>query len=326
MIGALIGIGARVATRAAIHSHREGQARAEALRRQVQSFPFTLTPKASDVALYQDLRTTFGHLVPGRPQITPAQPAYGEPPADTVLWLADAAITVRYRLEPAAFVAANAHDLAARTAQIYAARRAQRAVDVALVDAGWQATWGVEAAARADYDLPTPDAAGADREELFVLVRGGMVMFVTTRHPRAGVDPVTLALFRSATEGSMTWDPMRWQSGVTPWPESSFLEPRALATLRPQREQQEAWLAYEAAPSGEEERAAIYEALERVLRTAGPAWAPLDADAHASYRVSLLAAIQQPKLRSFVDASFAEVRTAHDLRGLAMMVGRATVT
>ncbi|HEY1957900.1 MAG TPA: hypothetical protein VGH28_19905 [Polyangiaceae bacterium] len=323
MLGMLVATGARVATRAAIQSHRDGQARAAALRQQVQNFPFALTPKASDAALYQDLRATFGHLVPGRAQLTAVQPAWGEPPADAMLWLSDAPITVRYRYEPAAFVAASAADLATRTAQTYAANRAQRAVELIPADA-WLSTWSVEAAAHAEYDLPAPDAAGADHEELFVLVRGGMVMFVTTRHPRAGVDPITLSLFRSATEGSMCWDAQRWQSGTTPWPESTFLEPRMLATLTPYRSDQAAWLAREHGPMSEDERAGIYDALDRVLRTAGPAWSMLDASAHASHRVTLLAAIRESKLRAFVDATFAEVRSAHDLRGLAMMIGRVS--
>ena len=324
MLGTLIGVGARVATRAAINSHREGQARAAALRQQIQNFPFTLTPKLCDAALYQDLRATFGHLVPGRAQLTAAPQVWGEPPADAILWLAHAPITVRYRYERAAFVASSAADLAMRTAQSYGANRTQRAVDVTSPEPGWLATWGVEAAAHADYDLAAPDGAGADHEELFVLVRGGMVMFVTTRHPRAGVDPVTLALFRSATEATISWDAQRWQSGTTPWPESTFLEPRMLATLTPYRNDQSAWLARESGAIDDDQRAGVHDALDRVLRTAGPAWSVLDESARASHRVTLLAAVRQPTLRTFVDATLAEVRTAHDLRGLAMMIGRAT--
>jgi len=52
MLGTLLGAGARVATRAAIQSHRDGQARVASLRQQIQNFPFTLTPKLCDAALY----------------------------------------------------------------------------------------------------------------------------------------------------------------------------------------------------------------------------------------------------------------------------------
>jgi hypothetical protein len=38
---------------------------------------------------------------------------------------------------------------------------------------------------------------------------------------------------------------------------------------------------------------------------------------------ALLSAVRNARLRAFVEESFAEIRTAHDLRGLAIILGRA---
>lgn len=310
-----------------MQSHAAAQAQAAAYHAQVRAFPFALTPKHHDAALYQDLRASFGHLLPGRPRLTPgaAGAAPGEPPADTALWLQDAPIAVRYRYEAPQLAAATAGDLAGRTAEAYARARvapASRGPGVERVAPAWLAKWGVEGAARAEYDLTAPDAAGADHEELLVLVRAGGVMLVTTRWPRGAVDAATLALFRSAAEATLVWDARRWQSASGLWPESSFLQPRVVATLWPGREEQLAWLAREARFE-DAEREAVTTAVDDVLRNAGAPWAGLDAAAWSAHRDRLLGALVQPAARAFVEGAFGEVRTAQDLRGLAAMLGRA---
>jgi len=324
MIGFLVRTATRTAVRAAINGQRESRARAAALQSQMRAFPFAMTPKAHDVALYTDLRNGFGHLVPGRPQLTPAMPSPGEPPDDTALWLSDLPITVRYRLEGPAFAATSAADLAGRTAEEHARRRARTGTSpgVELVHPGWLGAWATEAAARASYDLAYVDPMGADREDLFILVRSGSVMRVTVRYPNAAVDVVTRSLFLSAFEATLSFHPERWHQVHALWPESSFLEPRVIPTLRPAREEQVRGLT-PMLRVGEAERTSIFRALDEALKNAGAPWLALDAASWNRHRDALLGPVADPRLRAAIEAGFGEVRTAHDLRGLALVAGRA---
>ncbi|MBC7052154.1 hypothetical protein G6O46_24400, partial [Salmonella enterica subsp. enterica serovar Enteritidis] len=106
------------------------------------------------------------------------------------LYLQDAPIAVRYRLEPPSFPAASAAELARGTGERYVARRAQAPVAVDWANETWLSAWGVEAAAVAAYDVaPSPDAGAARaREDLFVLVRQGVVLLVSWTYPRGFID------------------------------------------------------------------------------------------------------------------------------------------
>ena len=55
----------------------------------------------------------------------------------------------------------------------------------------------------------------------------------------------------------------------------------------------------------------------------GAPWVPLTPDVADGNKRALLSAIRSARLGVFVDEAFADVRTAHDLRGLAIILGRA---
>ncbi|MDF2695353.1 MAG: hypothetical protein K0S65_3736, partial [Labilithrix sp.] len=78
------------------------------------------------MALLQDARTGFSHLLPGRPSV--ATPRPGDPPADVTIHLHDAPLTIRYRLETPTVSAPSVAELARLTAERFACWRAQASV------------------------------------------------------------------------------------------------------------------------------------------------------------------------------------------------------
>jgi len=284
--------------------------------------PFALTPHRDDTALFQDARIGFSHLVPGRPVLGPAAPRPGDPPADVLLHLQDAPIAVRYRVEAPSFTAPTAAELARATVARYASWRAQANVVADRANETWLAAWGVEAAAVAAYDLAAAAAGAATaREDLFVLVRHGVVLLVSWTYPRGFVDDPAYAAFASVAEATMIWDPMRWEQRGRVWPTGEFLEPGLYGAPRPRYG--EAARALTGSPLLPEERTRLFTILSGIISGAGAPWAPLSPEVRESNRRAILGAVKNGRVRNFVEEAFADVRTAHDLRGLAIILGRA---
>jgi hypothetical protein len=285
--------------------------------------PFTLTPGRDDTALYQDSRAGFSHLLPGRPTLGMATLRPGDPPADAAIHLQDAPITIRYRLEAPSFAASSAADLARGTAERFATWRANGAVTVDWANDSWLLAWGVEAAAVAAYDVPANPAAGTDvfREDLFVLVRQGAVLVVSWTYPRGFIDDPAYATFASVAEATMVWDPARWEQHGRVWPESAFLGPGLFGA--PHARYAEIAKQLSSAPLLPDERTQVLGILSGVVSGAGAPWVPLTPDVVAGNKRAVLSALRNGRLRSFVEEAFLEIRTAHDLRGLAIVMGRA---
>lgn len=285
--------------------------------------PFALTPSRDDTALYQDARAGFSHLLPGRPTLGVPRP--GDPPADAVIHLQDAPITIRYRLEPPSFAASSAAELAKGTAERFAAWRAQANVTVDWANESWLAAWGVEAAVVAAYDIPaSPTAAPGTalaREDLFVLVRQGMVMLASWTYPRGFVDDPAYATFASVAEATMAWDPARWEQRGRVWPDGPFLGPGLFGA--PKTKYNEIAKQLSSAPLLPDERTQVLTILSGVVTGAGAPWVPLTQPMIDGNKRAVLSAIRNGRLRAFVEEAFTEVRTAHDLRGLAIILGRA---
>jgi hypothetical protein len=318
--------------------HHEEQQRAMRARQQLANFPFTSSAVGHDVVVFNHLTARFTHAVPGRPQLTPPLAAHGEPATDAVLWMYDVPASVRYRCEGQTVGGATATDVAVESAKRFAQWRAQKEIAVRPAGPDWCMTWRADGGASARYDLPAPDSTGANREELILLVRAGMVMQVTLRYPKNGVDLVTLASLRG-----MLWATILWEAvgmAQSPWPQSAFLEPRAAATLVPGRHEQSAHLgARMAIPRADQNR--LEPALLGMIEGKGrptvqptedpieiPAapWAPATHEMLAAHHNALATALPHPELRLFLDGTFPHVRTAHDLRGVALMLGRAVKT
>ena len=282
--------------------------------------PCALTPYRDDTALYKDSRAGFSHLLPGRPTLGMVTPRPGDPPADAVIHLQDAPITIRYRLQSPSFAATSAGELARGTAERFASWRAQAAVNVAWANDSWLVAWGVEAAVVAAYDLPPSSGSNLLREDLFVLVRQGVVMLVSWTYPRGFVDDPAYATFASVAEATMAWDPTRWEQRGRVWPEGAFLGPGLFGAPKSKYNETAKLLAN--ASLLPEERAQILAILSGVVSGAGAPWVPLAPELIEGNKRAILAAVRNARLATFIDDAFADVKTAHDLRGLAIILGR----
>jgi hypothetical protein len=283
--------------------------------------PFTLVAGRDDTALFQDARAGFSHLLPGRPALGLATLRPGDPPADATLHLQDAPITLRYRLEAPSFAASCAAELAHVTAERFAAWRAGAAVAVDRANETWLSAWGVEAAAVAAYDVPAIGGAPLGREDLFVLVRQSMVLIVSWTYPAGFVDDPAYATFASVAEATMVWDPARWEQRGRVWPEGAFLGPGLFGA--PKAKYNELARQITSTAIMPEERTHALGVLSGVVSGAGAPWVPLAPEMIEGNKRAVLSAIRNARLRAFIEEAFADVRTAHDLRGLAIVLGRA---
>ncbi len=283
--------------------------------------PFALTPTRDDTALYQDARAGFSHLLPGRPMLGMATLRPGDPPADAVIHLQDAPITIRYRLESPGFVASSAAELARGTAESFARWRAQASVTVDWANDSWLLAWGAEAAVVAAYDVPAAAGTEVTREDLFVLVRQGMILVVSWTYPRGFVDDPAYATFASVAEATMIWDPARWEQYGRVWPDGAFLGPGLFGA--PQAKYSEIARQLSTAPLLPDERTQVLAILSGVVSGAGAPWVALPREVIDGNKRAVLSAVRNGRLRAFVEEAFLEIRTAHDLRGLAIVMGRA---
>jgi hypothetical protein len=238
-----------------------------------------------------------------------------------VVYLQDVPVAVRYKLERPSFAAATAADLARGTAERFASWRAQANVIVDWANESWLSAWGVEAAAVAAYHVhAVPEA----REDLFVVVRQGLVMLITWTYPKEFVDDPAYATFASVAEATMTWDPARWEQRGRVWPESVFVGPGLHCSPRtPRGKYDELTRGLAGSPFLPEERAALLALLSGIVSSAGAPWVTLTAEARDNHKASIAGVSRNTRLHALLDEAFAEVRTAHDVRGLAVLIGRA---
>jgi len=282
------------------------------------SSPFGLEPRKDDTALFKDARAAFSHLLPGRPVMgLGARP--GDPPADAVLHLQDAPITVRYTLAPPAFAAPDALEAVRLTAASHAGWRSNAQVPIDLANPTWLSSWGVEAAAVAAYDVGGRD--GAHREDLFVLAKNRLLLTITWTYPRGFIHDPAYAAFASVAEATMVWDSARWEQRGRVWPESPFIGQGLYGRPRPKHNDLAKTIAITPIPPPE--AAHLLALLSSIVSSAGAPWVPLSSETIDSHRNALFAATRVPAIHAFLQIAFTDVRTAHDLRGLAVMLGRA---
>jgi hypothetical protein len=313
----------RGAVRGAVYSHYENARQREAMARQM-SGPFALMPSANgETALYQDRRAGFSHALPGRPRAIQAIPAPYEPAIDTLIDFADVPIFVRYRFDQPQLMAASAVDYAMQAAQTYAAGRVGGQPNVIPARVDQASRWSVEAAALATYALPGPDPFGADFEELIVLVRQATAMAITFRYARAQLDWLRQAFFMSAARATMCWDPQRLHFMPVIWPDGAFLEPSAAGALNAHKEQVLLQIAPAIAALSPPEKEAVSGALGGIIQREEPPWAQATPDVMGQHVGALLGCSQSPHYQAIVQQAAGEVRTMHDLRGLAVLLGRA---
>ena len=180
----------------------------------------------------------------------------------------------------------------------------------------WLASWGVEAAAVCNYELE-----GGTREDLFVLARDGQVLIVTWSYPAGLVEDPAYASFASIAVATMVWDHERWDQRGRVWPESPFLGAGLYGA--PRAVHNEACRQLALLPIGNDERVHLLTVLSGIVSTAGAPWLELRDDLHDAHRRALLSGTRHPTMRAWIETAMSEVRTCHDLRGMAVMLGRA---
>lgn len=277
--------------------------------------PFALTPQRDDTALFQDARLGFSHLLPGRPMLGMPSSRAGEAPADAIVHLQDAPIQIRYRVESPGFAARSAGELARGMGERFAEWRAGAPTPADPANPTWLAAWGVEAAAVAAYDTTS-----GEREDLFVLVKHGMVLLVTWTYPKGFTDDPTYATFASVAEATMVWDPARWEQQGRVWPHGEFLKPGLGAAPHPKYNERAKSLAVAVLLPDEATR--LFAILSGIVSGAGAPWVTLSTDVRDTNRRAMLAVVKNGRVRAFIEEAFADVHTAHDLRGLAIILGR----
>jgi len=285
-------------------------------------FALTPTTQNGETALFQDTRIGFSHALPGWPQATWVPPSPGEPPADAMVQFWDFPMWIRYRVETMTSHAPSAMHVAVDYAQRYAMHRTRDAIAAGPARDDRMHTWNVDAAAVASYALVGPDALGATHEDLAVLVKHGTVLTVTRRHAGAAEDWVRHAAFRAAADATMLWDPQRFRYDARIWPTSTFLEPMLLPVLLQGRQNALPGIAaaMQLAP-GEGE--ALGKVLEAMMRNDDPPWQALAPEPRLRWAKELANAVKTEAVAALLRNGLAEVLTAHDLRGFALMTGMA---
>lgn len=285
-------------------------------------FALSPTTPGGETALFQDHRVGFSHALPGWPQATSVTAGPGEPPADTMIQFWDYAMWLRYHVTQMTGPAPSAAHVAIDYAGRYLLSRTRETVSPNAVGPDRAAAWGVDAAATASYPLVMPDPLGATHEDLTVLVRQGTIVTITRRHAGASEDWVRHAAFCAAVDATLVWDPHRYRYDAKIWPASTFLEPMPAPVLLPGRQHAIAGIT-QALRVPPEEGAALASVLETMMRNPDPPWTPLAPTARAVWTQQLSAAVRTPSAVDLLLQGFAEVATAHDLRGFGVMTGTA---
>jgi hypothetical protein len=318
---------ARGVAAAVVYDHVQARRQQqEAIARAQLAGPFAFqTSPDGETGIFTDRRVAFGHALPGFPRPMTPQGAPNEPPAEAMIGLCEVPVAIRYRLDRPQMAAANANDFAMRLAHAYAASRTGAPPTIEIARADRVSSWRVESAAVAQYALPGPDPWGADYEELIVQVLHGTAMTITMRYPRAFRDQDWLrhSLFSSAAYASLSWDPQRPPQYVPQiWPQSAFMEPGVSGTLKQHPQNMVAQIAPQM-PTAPQEKDAVSNALGAILTHDAPPWHPLSPQEKSQYAGTLQACSGSASYHAVVHQALGEAQTMHDLRGVAIMLGRA---
>jgi hypothetical protein len=119
----------------------------------------------------------------------------------------------------------------------------------------------------------------------------------------------------------MVWDPARWEQRGRVWPDGPFLGPGLFGA--PKAKYHAIGKQLSASAILPDERAQVLAILSGVVSGAGAPWVPLVPEVIVGTKRAILSATRSGTLRAFVEEAFTEVRTAHDLRGLAIILGRS---
>lgn len=233
------------------------------------------------------------------------------------------AVGIRLDRQPAAMQPAA---LCLAMAQTFARGRSEQPVSIKLADAELLQRWGAAAAGSAIYRLAQSEPSGADSEEIVFLARPSegehppvlwQLVLIKLFDGRA-MDPIRWAMFNSALMGSLRWAPgARPQPIPSLWPASTWLTAGLNLELPPMRQAQLPELSRLLLGSAGD-LTLLTQRLKMLACGNEPPHQPLDSENCRVLAQFLAVASPGAELSQYWSDRFAEVQTAHDLRGLAL--------
>lgn len=279
-----------------------------------------------DCALLCDRRAGFSVIVPGRPALAaqPGQPGQpgpkpAEPGPDLTVTLADLPVSLQLRSHPPPSMR-EPRSFLEGFVRAHATGRSPQVVKVRNLEGELLTRWGIDAAASAVYKLSSRFSTSGDSEELLALCRGGHVLTLIKRFSTEPASQVGLTLLGSALSGTLSWH------GSPPpaappklWPPSRILLPglfgRLTAECRARAERLAPTFAMD-----EDDRAALGVRIETLLTGSEAPAAVLKSDALLQATRFIAQVCPRPAQEDAVAELLKEVRTAHDLRGAALLL------
>lgn len=280
-----------------------------------------LLPLEGDTARLVDRRIGLAIAIPGHPRLLPASAHAGvlEPAYEVQIGLEDIPVSLRYRHNQ---LPDGKPPDAALLVELYAANRSRRE-DRSRAQPAPPAqcrAWGVDTAASTIYPLATPDDDGDDMEEALLLVCGSAQVMLTKRFARARMSWIAWALLNSALAAGIRWSPTvaLESSPSLLWPVSSFMLPGVRGVLAAQRRIDAAHLADVLAPS-RDSMGPLAETFKMLLRGAEAPSHPVGISERANLTAFFDDRAGSTTIAGALTALLADVQTAHDLRGLAVL-------
>jgi hypothetical protein len=265
----------------------------------------------------------FFQALPGCPwEVTEPTPP-GQVPCAFMAMIGELEMPVRYfmmRRPPHAMDPALLAPLLART---WAQGRAAELGETRPAPAEQLARFGVEGAGSIQYTLKAGVGERVDTEETLALVRGDSVLFIVKSFAKAKMNPISWALFNSASTQSISWrgpgQPLPPVASV--WPASVFLEPGVQGQAKPEaRNRLQA--ALHGSEAGSADEGALAKALTALFGGSEPLAQPVTADMKKTYADYLKASCDNRVLWGAIDHGLTMVENAYDLHGFAIVLWR----
>ena len=280
---------------------------------------WTLTPEHGDaeIGLLKHAGQGFSHAIPGRPHLL-RDASSGD---EAVLILEDISATLRYTFEtigPMAKPSSMANTLIKH--HTHARRRAPGRIKD--ISAPTLKHWGVAGGARCFYTLRPDIAEDVTTELVIILVQGACTVTISVGFNHQNIDWTQWALFESAFLHRISWDGDLKDSTV--WPESPFLEASVKGTLQHKCALLvEKFAAEVLALGGLHNTSETFKDFRRRLRVCvvdqRVPTHPLSSRARDGLQQFLLKRVNNPLLSRQLKEQLKKVKTAHDLRGVAIL-------
>lgn len=277
-----------------------------------------LLPAADeDCAVLCDRRSGFSVIVPGRPRLIETKGTLDMAPEVTVA-LADLPVSLQLRSYPPPSMR-DPRSFLEGFVRTHATTRSPNVVKVRNIEGELLTRWRVDVAASAVYKLSSRFSTAGDSEELLALCKAGQLLTLTKRFSPEHSTQISFVLFSSALHGTLSWNGSPPSSTPRLWPASRFLLPGIFghlpAACRTRAEQLAATFAMD-----EDDRAALGARVEMLLSGNEAPGSLLKADALVQTKNFLSQVCPHPRQEDAIAELLQEVYTAHDLRGLALLL------